>query len=466
VGPTVYTLKTYVTYYTDPTTSIFRVTVLVSWAGGERNALSHQIEVQTLFYSPSSGCLSQHTHPFAAPCQAFLYATSSAEAGHIDVTGTISNVLLDGATLSLPGYDSGLQAEQIAAIQGITQTAGATLSLTGQAKQSAGTQTVSSGADSDPGQVKPNYLSTTTGSQSAQTLSSGGGGNSISVTSSGSDAARTTSTTTSSTVNSETCPRITNVTNLNTASPCGGSTATQGTDLTTSLSLAPSGIGPASLAVVSTPGCGSTTCVNGAVTSEYLTVPGNGQCPAVSGDGCAHADASRNVGQMTFGALPAGILPTGLNGVNWAGYFVRLSGYSDTVSAEAGVGSAAPVVTTPITGTISFWNGNGYTPCTLYGTCGAGGALIAIPAVTATDGASVTVTMTASLRTGVGATDNGGCALTCTRAQASARSASPLIGDIIYRVTKGATELARLTIHIDLGTLLATASYQQAPVSG
>jgi hypothetical protein len=74
--------------------------------------------------------------------------------------------------------------------------------------------------------------------------------------------------------------------------------------------------------------------------------------------------------------------------------------------------------------------------------------------------------MTASLTTGGLTTDNGGCTGTCTRAQASARSASPLIGDITYTVTNGNSTVADLIIHVDLGTLLATASYQKAPTGG
>jgi prepilin-type N-terminal cleavage/methylation domain-containing protein len=68
---TTYTIKVYPTNY-QGSTSILRVSVLVSWAASYQAHLPALVKGQTLLFSDSSGCLSKTTHPFAAPCQPFL----------------------------------------------------------------------------------------------------------------------------------------------------------------------------------------------------------------------------------------------------------------------------------------------------------------------------------------------------------------------------------------------------------
>ena len=121
VGPTTYTLRAYVTYpNSDLSSPDLRVTVVVSWTSVERRSLQNFVQAQSLFASPG-GCLSTRTHPFAAPCQPFLYGTSVRDQGHIDVTGTIDSVSLDHATLWVPGFGSAIQVEQISSVQGTSE---------------------------------------------------------------------------------------------------------------------------------------------------------------------------------------------------------------------------------------------------------------------------------------------------------------------------------------------------------
>ena len=62
--------------------------------------------------------------------------------------------------------------------------------------------------------------------------------------------------------------------------------------------------------------------------------------------------------------------------------------------------------------------------------------------------------------------DGGSCAVPCVRTSASAQSASPIVGDITYKIVHNGVTLADLTIHVDLGTLLAQTSYKAAPGAG
>src|SRR5438270_6383879 len=138
-GTITYTVFTYVTYYKAPTTTTtivagsqpggtpFRLTVVVQWRSTTGTGTS-QVQAQTILYSPS-GCLSSATHPFSAPCQAFLYASSAVQGGSVTMTGPISGIPLDHAALWTPSQASGMQIEQIQAVQGTAQTSGVTLQL-------------------------------------------------------------------------------------------------------------------------------------------------------------------------------------------------------------------------------------------------------------------------------------------------------------------------------------------------
>ena len=75
--------------------------------------------------------------------------------------------------------------------------------------------------------------------------------------------------------------------------------------------------------------------------TSRLTTPALGYCPTTTGDGCVHAGGQRSIGTATLAGLPSGLLgaaPAGWgSGAN--NYLVQLSGYSDSVAAESGVGT-------------------------------------------------------------------------------------------------------------------------------
>src|SRR5437667_170417 len=78
----------------DLTSHSYRVTVEVSWAHPQVKGVSSKVTTQSVFFS-SSGCLSSGTHPFAAPCQPFFYATADTQPGLIQVSGSIGTTPLD-----------------------------------------------------------------------------------------------------------------------------------------------------------------------------------------------------------------------------------------------------------------------------------------------------------------------------------------------------------------------------------
>jgi hypothetical protein len=468
VGPTQYTVAAYVTYYNnDLTTNELRVTVVASWTNVERKGLLNYVQTQSLFASPG-GCLSTQTHPFAAPCQPFLYGTSIGDQGSITVSGTIQGINLTDASIQLPGFGSSLQVEQISAVQGQAQTSGVTLSLQSQTEQVLGSQIVTSASDTDPAQPKPAWETNSAAPQSTQTLSAGGGANSLTATLSAGDTAATTSTVSATTSPSYPCPNITGLTNMNNALPCGAATAQLLGNAGLQLGLQVLGIdlGTSTLASVAPLSCGLSTCPNRGV-NYRLIAPTTGMCPATTTDGCIHTDGARSFGAIQLGGLPSGIAgPLG-----WQGYLVRLNSWQDTATAESGIGSAAPAVVAPVagTGTISFWNGLGYTTCTVYASnCPPSGGnypvtpvSLNIPVLLQT----LTVTLQASIKVGGKSTTQTPttCSGTCTRTRATATSGSPLIGDVKLKASLGGNVLIDLTIHVDMGNLTANTTYQAAP---
>jgi hypothetical protein len=181
---------------------------------------------------------------------------------------------------------------------------------------------------------------------------------------------------------------------------------------------------------------------------------------------------------MTFATLPVNVAvppvcgPTPIAPCGWAGYYIRVTGVSDSATAEAGVGTAAPAVTAA--GNISFFNGTGYTTCALYGAHSGACALDAngnflIPTLNWSDPLHVGVTITLTPQIGPGTTTTSATVATCnpscpnTRTDAKATSSSPVRGQIHYVVNSAGLPQADLTIAVSLGTLQAKASYQAAP---
>jgi len=444
-----YTVSAYVTYLDDDVNSrALRVTVRVSWDSPLRAGVQKFVDTQTVVYSPTGGtggCGSNATHPFAAPCQPFLYSNTSSGEGAISFSafaGTaIAGVDLGEATLYLPTQDTNMSIEQVQAASATARTSGVRLRrLSDGSDQTSGRSLADAATDSDPSQPKPPHDSATVGPQASATIQLSGSGNSIQLTSAAGESATARATMAAGGTN--TCPS-----NANPAvdqidlQPCANATSVPGGAMTAQLNL--NSLGSAILASFA----GATTSSSGF--SNRDIVPQATSCTTTSEDGCIHASQRGSIGTLNIGGLPAGLSTLAPLGFN---YLVKLSGFSRTVTAEAGYGNADPSVTNA--GTIQYWNGLGYTTVAV-----ASGASATIPVanLVVSDGiSSTTIGMTATVRSG--GTTSGPCASPC--ASAEARAESPIVGDIRYTVVIGGVTVVDLNIHIDLGTLLARAEYQ------
>ena len=468
IGATQYTVRVYLSYYqNNPALNTLRLTAIVTWAGLERAGTNHRVDVQSLIAEPP-GCLSTRTHPFAAPCQPFLYSASSNGAGHIDVAGQLGGKTVDHVSLFLPTYSSALQVEQVSAVQGTASTAGVSAQFSGDTESTGIGGSVSSASDNDPAQSSPAYQTASVPPQSGATLALSDGGSTLTATKFGAGSGTTTSTVSATTSPMNYCPNMTGLPNLTTALPCGGSTAQLGGAGSIQLSVKKDGndLGSAFLAQVNAPSCGG-PCPNRGV-SYRLVAPNGSMCPGTATDGCVHGDASRMLGQIRLGGLPANVPGPG----TWQGYLIQLSSWNDTATAESGIGSASSSVVAPVSGTgsISFWNGTGYTTCTVYGAgCPTSGSNYPVTTLTRNgtiNGVAVTVTISAAITAGgTSVTTSPICAGTCTRNQATVSSGSPMLGTVSYKVVVGGETMCNLTMTVDLGTLLVNTTYKAAPTS-
>lgn len=452
VGPTTYTVSVYPTYYgNDPASNVYRVTVRVNWANPVRKGVSTRVETSTVIHSPA-GCLSTATHPFAGPCQPFLYGTAAVRPGSIDVTGALQGILLERATLHLAEHSSNMQVEQISSIQSLVRTPGATLDLFGSAPATVGYQQASADSDNDPATAGTPY-STSTTSQGSDNRNASSGGYQIQVDSS---AAASTADTTAAASGIQ-CDDIAGFPQID-LQPCGSSRSNQGGTMT---ARAWFGGGPATLASVAAPSPAAPNA--GRAFTNRATAPETGTCATApaAGDGCVRASATRNIGTASFAGLPSSVTaPPG-----WLGYYMQLSGFSDSVSAESGQGTSAP--SRSATGSVSYWTGAGYASMAISAATPAGTVIPAAP-LTLVDG-SVSIQITPSLTVGgtsLTSAPPAVCPAPCIRtAAAEATSNSPVMGTIDYVVTIGGTTVADLKVSVNLGTLQSKVSYKEAPLA-
>lgn len=465
VGPTTYTISTYVTYFNnDVSSNAFRITVRVNWTNPARQGVSTQVETQTVAFS-GQGCLSTATHPFAGPCQPFFYGSASSSQGRMEVTGQIADIEFESASLPLPWESSNIQVEQISAAQGIAQGSGATLKLLSQAEQTTGMDRQTSGAENDPSQAGLDYSSATLlGAAGALQAVDGNGRNSITADPSTGDTGSTTSTTSASIVNPiHLCPIV--GLSENDQQPCGSSKSLQAEAASASLVLKKNtDLGTALLMSI-----GSPSAQGSSLTERQLQA---------NVDGLVHAAVSRSLGTVTIAGLPSGLAASAVP-AGWAGYFIQLTSFSDSVTAQAGTNTAAPSVSA--SGTISYWRGPGLPYGTIAITPGASvnipvgsvdildlstGKLLEIEIQGAVDfGCAVWVSGCPT----TGGTTTSETIQTCSpacpnsRTAATAKSNSPFVGNIHYTVIYDGEVLAHLTMHVDLGGLTAQNTYQPAP---
>jgi prepilin-type N-terminal cleavage/methylation domain-containing protein len=484
INKTTYTVKSYVTLFNGISTE-YRVTTVVTWTPSDRPGANTKVKEQTVIFSPSNGCLSPNTHPYAAPCQPYFQTTGTIGQGYIQIgpnageAAPISGIPFTSANLYLPRADNNIEMEQVATLLGGSYTSGA--SLNSGSSLSQGQLAGTAQSDNDPGSNTSPAASSTNFQTATYIYTSSGSGNPNSLTlqpgTNDSGYAVDTAAAGTAQTSGNTIPACNDLTTpatpQNTGQPCGETTVAQSGTMSASMGLFGGGsysLGSAPLATVAAPS--SSTFTTGVFAARYASA-GTNYCTATNGDGCAHSGAQRQIGQVSIGGLPAQIFTDNFAPAGWSSatnYLFQLSNYSDSASAESGISPASPTVSVPASGqtapTLKFWNGTGYTS---YNTWPATATNVPISPVTITDNkgpGALTITISANLTYGGYSTStslNSGCATTCT---ARASTNSPLKGDVFYTVQWNGTTLADLDIHVDLGSLAATTAYQEAPSAG
>jgi hypothetical protein len=454
VGPTTYTVSSYVTYFENSTTTnTYRATVYVTWTSKLRGGRISTVQAQTLIFSPSA-CLSTTTHPFSGPCNPSFSSAAVADSASVNVTGTIAGVELDHLQLLGGRVTSDLLVEQIARAEGLTQAPGATIQALGSDELVVGRQTATSRADNDPGTSVQQSYATSNMSASAQSQSVGA----LTVSSTAGGSGKTTSTT-SATTAANLCPNLTpTYTNENDSQSCSASSTTSDATITAEALL--DALGSTTLATLSpqaVPIVGITDVNKGPGSGT----PGAGTCPTTptTGDGCTRAYLSR-------AAADIGVAGLGLLGPAGFTQYVKVLGMTDLVKSEAGPGTNPPSATVTA-GSIEYWDGVGYSSASI----GTLAADVAIPTLSIHD-SGTEVTLSGSIHppaksttsTSVTTATNPTCLTPPGVCQTSstAKSSGPTI-DVSMLVKVAGETIADLQFSVYTGTIQSKATYTPTP---
>jgi hypothetical protein len=426
----------------------YLVTVIVSWTGGT-SAGAHYVQSQSVVFDPK-GCLDDTVHPFPGPCQPIFITDATRDSGRITINGTVTGLsTFTSAALVLAGARSEIQSEQVSVVQGTASQPGAELVL-GSGAQTVGLSGANTSADGNPTTASDTYSSSTlspaTGASRTVT-STTPAGNSLTVSNGeGGDAGSTVSATSADALTAP-CPLALSE---NDHQPCGAASVQQASTLSATMVL--DGLTPqlhnVTLARVLPETTSSTTA------TDFQEQAG--------ADGLERPTVTRRVGTVNLLNLPSGMTaPAGFT------YYVLLTNYSDTATAEVGTNTSAPSASIG-GGVLSYWNGSGYTPVTVPNTA----TTISLPTFTKSQtftggGAprTVVVTMSGTVTTGGVSTRQTVSGSTRTSAQAIVKS--PLKASLTYTITitQGATVTTpvSLTLDVDLGQMVASGTYTAAP---
>ena len=460
IGPTSYTVSSYITHYQNNTTSnTYRATVYVDWTSVPAGRPA-KVQAQTLIFSPSA-CLSTTTHPFSGPCNPSFSTHAIADSPEISVSGEVAGITLDHLTLWAGSASSDLLVEQITRVDGAAQAGGASLQTLGGSEYTVGRQTAHSKADNDPGTSVQTTYSNASANLTATSQSVGG----VTISASAGNSLSTTSTTTANT-GTNLCPRLTGFTNENDSQACGGSSSTQGATISAAATL--DVLGATTLATIS-PQATPVVAITDANKGPGSGTPGTGTCPTTptTGDGCVRSYLNRAASDL-------GIAGLGLLGPVGFTQYVRVAGLVDQVKSEAGPGTNAPTATSTA-GTIQYWTGLGYSSVSI----GTMVSPITIPSLTINTNPIIPslgteISLTGSIQpptrstttTTVTTAQDPACLTppgTC-RTSAVAKSVGPTI-DVSMTVKVLGVTIVDLDFSVYTGSIQATSTYTPAPTS-
>ena len=462
-----YTVGVYVSQAATPNPA-YNLTALVTYRSAASQGQKTIMERTTAF-SPS-GCLSTSTHPFAGPCQASFSARAGVTsagitlANPVDPTAPIAGLGATSLGLELAELSTSTDIEQTATLTAGAKTMTATKTVGGVTSTSGG-KTATTAADSDPSSSAAAATdSKTTVAQTAGAQSVSGSAGLVSVTPTDGDTGNADSQVVAGATG---CVATTGVA-IASGQPCS-SGAVQPTGTTGQIQLDISGDNGAAgrdLPTFSLASVAAAPSATRAMAGRFTTTNA-AACTAVAPPNCAHASVTRSMGTITVGAVPP---RTGIDTgpAAYTGSF-SVTGLAESARAESGAGYRAATLTRTA-GTLSYWNGTGYSTVTLSGV--AADSTYDPPAATFTyrqaSHIGVVITVDSVIRvsaprlTSVPATPGTCTPDACTQ---RATSASTVSADTTYVISIDGTEQTRFVIRTDLGALNAQTSFRAAPLA-
>lgn len=461
-----YTIKTYVTHPlnddgTDSNSAVdFWLTVVTSWSSSSTGGHLKSVAVRTRAAYPA-GCNNGTTdHPYAGPCQPFLYGTAGRTNGGISITAAdpstppITGMPFTSASVVFSNYSSEIGVEQTTSAGSKAFASGIKVDNT-----TTGQDATAANADIDPA------TATTTGPFNTAVPTS----SSTSTQISGTNALLTllrTGVATGSAVQAAVA-----------STSAGGCQDLAGSALATNQACAASQlgrvdgneadldlgtIGGRDLPAFALASMQPDATAARSYAARFLTGAG-GHCTGTSGDGCVGSGASRVISSFLIGSLPAGdggdTLPSGFSGM------VTGSSYSDSATAEAGINSAATGTTnftTTRSGTVRYWNGSSYQTVNL-----ATSGNYTLGATTGTywrnGSPSITIAMSGVLTVTAPSTVKNTPANCQPTACTSKSNAGSIVADVTYQISSGGSPIAYFTVDLNLGQLVTSATYRAVP---
>jgi type II secretory pathway pseudopilin PulG len=448
-----------------PTISPYRVTIIVSWDGAGTSPDGVQgVTTQSLFHSPG-GCINSSTHPFAAPCQPFYYGQAIAPSGEIEVSGTVGAVDFQSGAIITTGVETTMQVEQVSQVQGSWSQSQTNLTTsTGTSILPSAASFGATAVDSDPSATTPNYQVSPVDPGEGSNQFANGGDSYVQVQNALGDSGEAISATAAGGTNA--CPPVPPASiQESDLQPCGGAKVQQAgvARLVAYLYQDMDGDDVADLEL------GETTLASVGAASGPTTVFTDRELVADQ-DGNIENSASRSLGTVSIGGLPEFVpVPAG-----WGTSFIELTGYTDTVTTAAGTSAADP--STSIAGTLSYWNGSGYSTVDLANTPEY--TLSNLELVHQADVADanglvhqigIRIATVDSISMGsVPTTSESGddCPAAGCTTEARATVGSPIIGSLTYELWIDGAQVVNTQIHVSLGSLSSKSIYGPTPEAG
>jgi hypothetical protein len=400
--------------------------------------------------------------PYSGPCQAFFHGSAGTTSGRIwldkDGADAVAELGVQRAELMMPGVSVSGQAEQTTSLSSSAVTSG--IRLQGSSGDITGGQIKARiTADDDPSSVLATNPAAVTATQSASAGLSSGSFGTVTLTPS-------TTGTAAAMVGENSGPTVpcrdVNAQLTSTGLPCASATlAALGlqTVKVNPVDVSGRGLGTFTLSTL------DASVSPGHAWTARLAQTQNSHCTTLTAAGtvgCSSAAAARGAGSLMLGGMPATNVSDTLgwsSGATFTG-MVSVTGYNAAATSEQGVGAGAPVGTR--SGTVSYWNGSGYSTFALSGSAvnqSLGTASITYKA----GGSSLVMTLGGTITAGAVTTTTWPTPDCTTAACVTTTQVPSVIVRVTYDIRLDGATVGAFAVNLDLGTVTASTSYKAAP---